>query len=103
MFRLAPFCSLCCLLHACSKPPLVHEQTPAEISIHFSNQIREDRMVNMLTYEYLNNGGGVGIADFNNDCRPDIYFTASMGSNGLCHRRLQGAVTSRNRIPPSLR
>ena len=33
--------------------------------------------------EYLYNGGGVAIGDFNNDNRPDIYFTASQVENRL--------------------
>ncbi len=57
---------------------------PAEQSgIAFSNHIREDSNINMLTYEYLYNGGGVGVGDFNNDGRPDLYFTASLGPNAL--------------------
>jgi hypothetical protein len=71
------------LLSACSPPPLFRERKPEETGITFSNTIRENRSVNMLTYEYLYNGGGVGIGDFNNDGRPDIYFTASMGPNAL--------------------
>jgi len=71
------------LLQACQPTPLFREHRPETSGITFSNTIREDRQVNMLTYEYLYNGGGVGIADFNNDGRPDLYFTASMGPNAL--------------------
>ena len=72
-----------CLFSACEKPGLFKELKADRTGISFSNRVREDSMVNMLTYEYLYNGGGVGIADFNNDGRPDIYLTASMGPNAL--------------------
>jgi hypothetical protein len=71
------------LLTACDKPTLFRELKAEQTGIAFSNAIREDGMINMLTYEYLYNGGGVGIADFNNDGKPDIYLTASMGPNAL--------------------
>ncbi len=51
--------------------------------IHFNNQIKEDNELNVLHYEYIYNGGGVGIGDFNNDSLPDIYFTGNMVSNKL--------------------
>lgn len=51
--------------------------------ITFSNTIQEDQQLNMLNYQYLYNGGGVGIGDFNNDSLPDIYFTASITGNKL--------------------
>ena len=72
-----------CLLAACKRPTLFRELKPESTGITFANNIREDANINMLTFEYLYNGGGVGIADFNNDGRPDIYLTASMGSNAL--------------------
>jgi len=34
-------------------------------------------------YEYLYNGAGVSIGDFNNDGLSDIYFTSTLGSNKL--------------------
>ena len=33
--------------------------------IHFNNQITEDDELNVMNYEYLYNGGGVAIGDFN--------------------------------------
>ncbi|MCU7547915.1 VCBS repeat-containing protein [Chitinophagaceae bacterium LB-8] len=51
--------------------------------IHFNNQIEDDDTLNILNVENIYNGGGVGIADFNNDGLQDIYFTANMVSNKL--------------------
>lgn len=45
--------------------------------------------MNMLTHEYLYNGGGVGIGDFNNDKLPDIYFASNLGSNKMYLNRGQ--------------
>lgn len=45
--------------------------------INFENKITENDSVNILSYEYLYNGGGVGIGDFNNDNLPDIFFTGN--------------------------
>lgn len=56
---------------------------PEKSTIRFENQIIEDGKTNMLTYEYLYNGGGVGIGDFNNDGLADIYFSGSMVPNKL--------------------
>lgn len=46
--------------------------------IDFINQITTDDSINILNYEYLYNGGGVGVGDFNNDSLPDIFFTGNM-------------------------
>ena len=54
-----------------------------ETGIAFANTITENDSTNILDYEYTFNGGGVAVADFNNDGREDLYFTASMGSNAL--------------------
>ena len=39
--------------------------------------------MNILDYEYLYNGGGVAISDFNGDGLEDIFFTGNMVSNKL--------------------
>lgn len=54
-----------------------------ETGIDFKNSIIENDSTNILDYEYTFNGGGVAVADFNNDGKEDIYFTANMGSNAL--------------------
>ncbi|WP_439129043.1 FG-GAP repeat domain-containing protein, partial [Polaribacter sp.] len=45
--------------------------------INFKNQISTNDSINILSYEYLYNGGGVGIGDFNNDNLPDIIFSGN--------------------------
>lgn len=44
----------------------------AQSGLDFTNTIRTDSVFNLLDYEYLYNGGGVGIGDFNGDGLPDI-------------------------------
>ncbi len=69
---------------ACNKSgPLFRDLSPNQTGIHFSNDIRENQQLNVLNYEYMFNGGGVGIGDFNNDSLPDIYFTGNLVANKL--------------------
>jgi enediyne biosynthesis protein E4 len=65
------------------KQPLFIEIKSEQSGITFNNAIQEDEMLNMINYQYLYNGGGVGIGDFNNDSLTDIYFTSSIQSNRL--------------------
>ncbi|UWX55177.1 VCBS repeat-containing protein [Maribacter litopenaei] len=50
-------------------------------NIHFQNTLKEGLNANVLVYEYLYNGGGVAVGDFNDDGLEDIYFTSNMGDN----------------------
>jgi hypothetical protein len=51
--------------------------------LNFINQIKETAQVNILTYQYFYNGGGVAVGDVNNDGLEDVYFTANQGQNKL--------------------
>src|ERR1700730_18164699 len=51
--------------------------------IHFNNISVENEQINILTYEYLYNGGGVAIGDINNDGLKDIYFNSNNLENKL--------------------
>ena len=57
--------------------------SPAQTGISFENTLPETPDLNIITYEYYYNGGGVGAGDFNNDGLPDLYFTSNVGSNKL--------------------
>jgi hypothetical protein len=52
-------------------------------SVEFNNTIKENESYNILTYEYLYNGGGVATGDINNDGLTDIIFTGNMVPNKL--------------------
>lgn len=51
--------------------------------IHFSNDIHENEKVNIMKYDYLYNGGGVGIGDFNKDGLQDVFLTGNMVDDKL--------------------
>lgn len=57
--------------------------SPESSGINFSNMIVETDMINGMTYEYLYNGGGVSVADFNQDGLEDIFFTSNQGNNKI--------------------
>jgi hypothetical protein len=51
--------------------------------IDFENTITENDTLNILSLEYIYNGGGVAAADFNNDGKTDLFFTGNMVPNKL--------------------
>lgn len=59
------------------------EKQSSETGITFNNKVTENDSINPMDMEFLYNGGGVAIGDFNNDSLPDVYFTASQVSNKL--------------------
>jgi enediyne biosynthesis protein E4 len=63
--------------------PLFKEVDSKNSHLIFNNEIIEDDILNPMNYEYIYNGGGVGIGDFNNDSLMDVYFTGSVTANKL--------------------
>src|SRR6478735_6007186 len=66
------------------KAETLFQLLPAEdTGVEFAHMVEETDSFNILTYEYIYNGGGVGIADFNNVGKQDIFFTGNQVSNRL--------------------
>ncbi len=57
--------------------PLFTLMNEKQTGISFINTIKEDDSLNVMQYEYLYNGAGVGVGDFNNDGLPDIFFSGN--------------------------
>ncbi|GAB3953621.1 VCBS repeat-containing protein [Spirosoma harenae] len=69
--------------HKSTTPKLFHRLPSSQTGITFNNRIQESDSVNILRFEYLYNGGGVGIGDFNNDGWQDVFFTGNQVSSRL--------------------
>ena len=54
-----------------------------DTGLKFNNRLKETTYMNGFYYEYFYNGGGVAVADFNNDGLEDIYFISNLSSNKL--------------------
>jgi len=67
----------------CNKKKLFTQLEGSQTNILFNNLITESDSMNILDYEYLYNGGGVAISDFNGDGLEDVFFTGNMVSNKL--------------------
>ena len=63
--------------------PLFTLLDPRTTGVKFINTIREDDSLNIFRYEYLYNGHGLGLADFNKDGLTDIFLSGNTGSNAL--------------------
>lgn len=51
--------------------------------VDFANKLENEKDFNIFTYRNFYNGGGVGIADINNDGLADIYMVTNKGQNKL--------------------
>ena len=76
-------CLGCSILSARAQQPLFRLLMPKQTGVDFTNPVNEDESRNVMSYEYLYNGGGVAVGDINNDGFEDIFFTSNMGTNKL--------------------
>jgi enediyne biosynthesis protein E4 len=66
-----------------------HEKTlfqllsSSDTGITFKNELTETDSFNVLSFEYIYNGAGVGVGDVNNDGLSDIFFAGNMVSSAL--------------------
>lgn len=66
-----------------TKPALFREIMPQQSGLHFTNQVTETDSLHVFRYEYLYNGSGVGVADFNRDGLEDLFFSGNQVPNKL--------------------
>ena len=64
-------------------PESFHLRTAATTGLTFTNSPPMDDTLNVFSYMYFYNGGGLASGDFDNDGLPDLYFTANRGPNAL--------------------
>lgn len=55
----------------------------SDAHIDFANNITTSDSLNLLNFEYIYNGGGVGVGDFNNDGLADLFFVGNMVASRL--------------------
>lgn len=78
--------ALSLLLAACqpgTEAPLFKQLPSSQTNILFNNLITESDSLNIILFEYIYNGGGVGVGDMNKDGLQDIFFAGNMVSSKL--------------------
>ena len=62
---------------SCKEKPLFERLDSSDTGITFANTITESDTLNVLDFEYIYNGGGVGVGDVNNDGLSDVFFSGN--------------------------
>nr|MBI1229931.1 hypothetical protein [Cytophagales bacterium] len=73
------------VLFSCKNPEdkLFRLLPPDDTAITFANTINETDSFNIMTEEFIYNGAGVAVGDFDNDGLPDLFFSGNEVSNKL--------------------
>ncbi|MCF0072302.1 VCBS repeat-containing protein [Dyadobacter sp. CY261] len=71
----------------------VFKKLPAkETGVSFVNRIEENDSLHIFRYEYLYNGNGIGVGDFNGDGKPDLFISGNTVPNKLYINRSEANV-----------
>lgn len=73
----------CIAFYSCKTKSTFELISSENSGIDFNNQIVDNDTLNILTYEYLYNGSGVGLGDFNGDGLLDVFFSGSQVDSKL--------------------
>lgn len=65
------------------KLKLLEEVPASESGVKFTNPIHSTKDFHLYNYQYIYNGSGVGVGDFNNDGLPDIFLAGNQVRNQL--------------------
>lgn len=71
------------LLVSCSESPRFNLLPSKQTGIKFNNIIVENDSMNIMKYEHIYNGAGVGVADLNNDGLQDLIFAGNQVSTRI--------------------
>ncbi|WKN40784.1 VCBS repeat-containing protein [Tunicatimonas pelagia] len=82
--RILSLCFLIVSVACQSNTESLFELLPASrTGVDFENRLAETPQMNIFSYLYFYNGGGVAAGDLNGDSLPDLYFTSNLESNKL--------------------
>src|SRR5688572_6702815 len=82
-------CALALLAAGCPRsdrdagPPLFRLLTPEQTGVTFANTITTSDTINVQSYYFVYNGGGVAAGDIDNDGLADLFFTGNHVSSRL--------------------
>ncbi len=83
-----------------TKKQLFHQISPSHSNVHFNNQLKDSSFSKFNQYTYQYNGGGVALADFNNDGWVDLFFTGNEVGDRLYQN--EGNLTFKDITPAFL-
>ena len=78
--------------------PIFKEISFTQSGINFLNTIREDETHNFFNYNYIYNGSGLAIGDFNNDDLKDIYFVSNQSKKQALSQQREFKVPEHHRF-----
>ncbi len=79
--QLLLFLSVCCFF-ACKKSdsPVFRPVSASDSGLNFTNGLFKNDSVSVLEFEYMFNGGGAALLDYDNDGWLDVFFTSNTGT-----------------------